>query len=184
MVGVFNPNVVENASDLWLGECAVYANYTGTPVLLGATNGGSKLDLTRTIKDVKYDGAYGKTKELKRTEKLDCKITVNFLKITYANLAYGIPITVVDGSDKDGTYKEIQFDLEMTSSDVLDDISLVGKKWDGKDGIIILENALSVDKIEFDFKSKDHLAAQIIYSGFYTYAAPSTAPLKIRDYYA
>ena len=181
--GVFSPNNVDLASDIVSGECAVYANYYTTPVLLGATSGGSKLDITKPTIDCKYDGSYGKTKGLRRYDKVDTKITVNYLRIDYINLAYGIPITVSDGTDQDGTYKEIQFDIEYAASDVLSDLSLVGQRWDGKACVVKLDNALCVDKIELDFKEKDYLSAQIIYTGFYGYSTPTTPPIHLLDSY-
>jgi hypothetical protein len=182
--GVFSPNYVDKAKDILLGECLVYANNTSTPVLLGATSGGSKVDITKNIIDVKYDGAYGKTKGLRRVSTVDAKVTVNYLRIDYTNLTYGIPVTVSDGTDQDGTYKEIAFDLEFASGDVLDDLTLIGQYFDGQVCRIQLDNALCVDKIELDFKEKDHVTAQIVYTGFYSTSTPTTPPIHLFDYYA
>jgi len=182
-VGVFSPSSIATANDIFLGEGVVYKNYgvAGTAVL-GATAGGSKLELDRKIKDIKYDGAYGSTRGLRRYETYECKLMINFLKMTYTNLAYGLPLTVSDGADADGTFKKIVFDLEIASTDVLTNVAFVGQKHDGKQVLIILNNALNIDKINLDFKEKDEVTSEMTYTGFYTFAAPTIPPLEIWDY--
>lgn len=181
--GVFSPTVPQSSNDIMLGEGIVYKNYgEAGEAVIGATRGGSKFEIDNSIKSAAYDGAYGNTKGLRRYERCAVKLTVNFLKLTYTNLAYGMPVTVSDGTDSDGTYKEISFDLEISSGDVLTNVAFVGKKHDGKNCIIIVENALNIDKITWDFKEKDEVVSEMIYTGFYAYATPTTPPFKIWDY--
>lgn len=180
--GVFTPAVPDSANDIMLGEGAVYKNYgVAGEAALGATSGGSKLDIDRKIKEIKYDGAYGKTKGLRRYEELIPKLSVKFLKLTYTNMVEGLPTTVTDGTDKDGTYKEISFDLNIEAADVLDNIAFVGQKLDGEECAIIIENALNIDKISIDFKEKDEVVSELVYTGFYSYSTPTTPPIVVRD---
>jgi hypothetical protein len=181
-IGVFSPVVPEKANDLLLGEGILYKNYgEAGEAIIGATRGGSKLEIERNIKQMAFDGAYGAHKGLRRYERFVAKLVINFLKLTYTNLAYGVPITVSDGTDQDGTYKKIAFDLDINASDVLTNITFVGQKHDGKYCIIKLENALNIDKIELEFKEKDEVVSEMTYTGFYSYATPTTPPLKIQD---
>ena len=170
------------SSDL-LGEGIVYKNYgVGGAAIIGAIRGGSKLQIDRKIRDINFDGAYGSVHGMRRYERYDAKLVINFLKLTYTNLAYGLPITVSDGADQDGTYKKIVFDLEIAAADVLSNVAFVGQKHDGKQCIILVENALNIDKIALEFKEKDEVTSEMTYTGFYTYAAPTTPPVKIWDY--
>ena len=180
--GVFSPAVPASAKDVMLGEGAVWKNKgEAGEAALGATAGGSKLEIDRKIKDIKYDGAYGQTKGMRRYEQLVPTLTVKFLKLNYTNMVAGLPTTVTDGTDADGTYKEISFDLEFVAGDVLTNVAFVGQKLDGGATTIIVENALNISKVAFDFKSKDEVSVDMEYTGFYAYATPTTPPILIQD---
>jgi hypothetical protein len=174
----FNPAVPAKANDILLGEGVVKA--AGT--VIGATQGGSRLEIDRTIDAVKFDGAYGPVKGLRRWNRRVAKLIINFLKITYVNMAYGLNVTVGDGTDADGTYKEITFDLDFAAADVLDYITFEGYKHDGTACIIRLEKALNLGNISAEYKEKGEIIMPMEYTGFYTYAAPTTVPDSIRDY--
>lgn len=181
-IGVFNPSV-PTANDIMLGEGILYKNYgTGGQELIGATRGGSKLEIERNIKEIAFDGAYGATQGLRRYEKFIPKLIVNFLKLTYSNFIYGLPVSVADGTDQDGTYKEITFDLDINASDVLSNVTFVGQKQDGKVSLIKLLNALNIDSITLDFKEKDEITSEMTYTGFYTSADATIPPIEIWDY--
>lgn len=183
-IGVFTPTVPA-ASDIMLGEGVVWKNYGQAGVaLIGATRGGGKVEITKKINDMKYDGAYGLTKTLRRYDRFEVKMTISFLKINYVNLAYGLPVTIADGTDQDGTYKKLTFDMDIVAADVLTNVAFVGQKHDGKQCIIIINNALNIDNINMDFKEKDELTSDMTYTGFYAYATPTVPPIQILDYLA
>lgn len=180
--GVFNPNVIEKANDIMLGEGAVYVDYgEAGEDIIGATQGGSKVDIGIDIKEIPYDGSYGPTKGLRRYIRFVPKLVVNFLKLTYATFNCGLPTTTTDGTDADGTYKKTVFRLNYESTDVKTNISFKGYKQDGKVCLIKLLNALNIDKVSLEFKGEE-VVAQMTYTGFYTYAAPTTPPIEIWDY--
>ncbi|RPI07216.1 MAG: hypothetical protein EHM64_00135 [Ignavibacteriae bacterium] len=181
-IGVFSPTVPSKASDIMLGEGVIYKNYGTENLIIGATRGGSKLIIEKPIKEIKYDGAYGPTKQMRRVDTYLVKLVVNFLKLTYTNLAYGLPITVSDGADKDGTYKKIAFDLEIAAADVVTNITFKGLKMDGTSCLIKVLNALNIDNISLEFKEKDEVVSEMTYTGFYAAATPTDAPLEIWDY--
>jgi hypothetical protein len=180
----FSPAVIHKAKDLFLGEGALYKDYVDEDTkgtLIGATRGGTKLEIEWSKKEVDYDGSMGPTKGMRRTERFVAKLVVNFLKLTYINLAYGLNVTVSDGSDADGTYKKIAFNTSFASTDLLSNITFRGFKANGEFCVIILENALNIDNISLEFKEKDEVISEMTYTGFYTYAAPTTPPLAIRE---
>jgi hypothetical protein len=177
--GVFNPAIPEKANDILLGEGIVKAN----GIITGATQGGSKLEIDRTIKPTKYDGSYGDTKGLKKYERYVVRLTINFLKVNHENIAYGNPVTVSDGQDSDGIYKKIDFNLDVKASDVIDVLSFEGFKLDNTPCTIQVEKALNIGSMSFDFKEKGEIVLPMVYTGFYTFASPTTPPLKMWDYY-
>jgi hypothetical protein len=180
--GVVTP-AIPTANDVFLGEGAVYRNYGEvTQALIGATSGGSKLTISKPLHSVAIDGTYGKVKNMERTDRFEVGLTVNLLKINYTNLAYGNPITISDGADKDGTYKEITFDLDINASDVLTNVTFVGQKFDGDAVLIKVLNALCTNNLKFDFKPKSEISLEMTYNGYYTSANPTTPPLEIWDY--
>lgn len=179
---IFSPAVPEKAKDIFLTEGVLYKDYGEVgEALIGATRGGTKLDIDWTKKIVEYDASMGPTKGMRRTEKFIAKLIVNFLKLTYTNLAYGLNVTVSDGSDQDGTYKKIAFNTSFAASDVLDNITYLGFKANGEYCRIKLEKALNIDNIGLEFKEKDEVVSNMIYTGFYTYAAPTIPGLDIRE---
>ncbi len=83
--GVVTPTVPA-ANDIVLGECKVYGNYgLTTETELGATQGGVKADFERVIKEIKFDGAYGPVKGLRRYETFNITLTVESLTLKSFN---------------------------------------------------------------------------------------------------
>lgn len=178
----FSPAVIHKAKDILLGEGLVYKDYgEAGEALIGATRGGSKLEIEKPVKEIVYDGAMGPTKNMRRTERYIVKLVINFLKITYTNLAYGLNVTVSDGTDSDGTYKKISFNTTFAAADVLDNVTFKGYKADGTYCIIKVTKAFNMGNIGWEFKEKDELVSEMTYTGFYTYSAPTTVPLAIQE---
>jgi hypothetical protein len=181
-INTFAPAVPEKAKDILLGEGLVYKNLGESgEALIGATRGGSKLTIERVIREVEYDGAMGPTKGMRQYDTFVAKLAINFLKINYVNLAYGCNITVSDGSDQDGTYKKIAFDTDFAATDVITNVGFQGYKADGTYCKIIVQNAFNMDDIGFEFNGMDAVVSEIVYTGFYTYAAPSTPPFNMDE---
>jgi hypothetical protein len=178
----FSPAIPQKAKDIMLGEGVLYYNYGEvSEAVIGATRGGTKLEIEWSKKEVEYDGAMGPTKGMRRTNVLIAKLIVNFLKLTYTTLTYGLNVTVSDGSDQDGTYKKIAFNTSWADTDVMTNITFKGYKASGEYCIIKLSNALNIDNISLEFKEKDEVVSEMTYTGFYTYAAPTTPPVVIQE---
>jgi len=181
--GVFSPAPIKKAHYIWLKEGIVYGNYGSDNYNIGVTRNGSSFQLVNTIKRINVDGAYGPIKNMRRVTQCYGTLTINFLKLTYTNLAYGYNITVSDGTDKDGTYKQIQPRLGFESTDVLTNIAYVGQKMDGQNCIIYVNNALNVTpNTQFPLSEKDEVVSPMMYEGFYSYSSPTTVPVEIWDY--
>lgn len=180
--GVFSPAPIQKSKYIWLKEGIVYGNYGTDNYQIGVTRGGSNFQLMRTIKEINFDGAYGPVKNMKRVTKCEGILDINFLKITYTNLVYGLNCDISDGSDKDGTYKKYTFRLNYEAADVLTNIAYVGAKNDGTACIIFINNALNIGGLKFDMKEKNEVVCAMSYKGFYPYASPTTPPVEIYDY--
>lgn len=177
--GVYVPKVPE-AGDILLGEGVVWANYTGSAVLMGATQGGSSFKLEKKIINPKVDGGYGPIEGIQRVEIMIPHLVVNFLKINYTLLSYGIPSTIVD----QGNYHEFTFNLNFESSDVLTDVTFVGQKHSGELCKISVFNSLNVGDLELEFKEKGEVVSEMDYEGSYTASAPTTPPFEYFEYEA
>jgi|GEM_PF-2710263 len=175
--GVFVPRT-PNAREIFLGEGAVWANYTSSAVLLGATQGGSKFNIDKKVINPKVDGIYGNVRGIQRVDIFIPHLIINFLKINYTLLGYGLPSTVVDQGD----YHEFSFDLNFEASDVLTDVTFVGQKHTGQLVKISVFNALNVGDIEMDFKEKGEVTTELDYRGCYAAATPTVPPFEYFEY--
>lgn len=176
--GVVTPQV-PNANDILLGEGTVYANYEEAgEAIIGATQSGSKFVIDIKTIDPKIDGVYGPVRDLKRIDKMIPHLIVNFLKLTYISLAYGVPCTVTDMGD----YHQIDFNLNIEAADVLKNVAFIGQKHDGKACKIIVQNSLNVGNIDLNYKEKGEVTSEMDYEGLYAYATPTTPPFEIREY--
>lgn len=174
------PVVIDKAKDILLGEGVVYVNYgEAGEAILGATLGGSKLEIEQEIRPLEHDGMLGNVKNKRRPIEYKVKLIVNLLKLSYTNIPYGLNVTVSDGTDSDGTYKEMTFDTDFNASDVLDNVTFKGYTADGKFTVITVKNAFNIDSVELDFKEKIELSTELIYNGFYLNTTPSDPPIHI-----
>lgn len=181
-INKIDPAVIEKVKDLLLGEGIVYKNYGEVgEAIIGATRGGSKLEIEKEIKEIEFDGSLGATKGMRRPSKFIVRLIINFLKINYVNLAYGVNVTVTDGSDALGTYKKITFNTSFASTDVLTNITFKGYKASGEYCVIRLDNAFNMNDISFEFKEKDEIISEMTYTSFYKYLTPSVCGLYIDE---
>ena len=82
---------------------------------------------------------------------------------------------------KNENYKKIAFNTSFASTDVLTNITFKGYKANGDYCVIRIDNAMNINDISMEFKSKDEVVSEMTYTGFYTYAAPSTCGLYIDE---
>ena len=169
---------VGTVGNFLLGAGAVYLNYTTTPVLIGATKGGSTFNSGKEIREVEQDGAYGPIKGHITKTRIAPTLTVANLELTSANLNIFMGgATTTDQT----TYDEIKENLAIVAGDYIDDIAWVGEAYDGEDVIIILENVLVTEALELAATSdKEEVVPEIVFSATYDPAAATTVPYEIR----
>uniref|UniRef100_A0A6M3INU7 Tail protein n=1 Tax=viral metagenome TaxID=1070528 RepID=A0A6M3INU7_9ZZZZ len=89
-------------------------------VVIGATKGGNQLEIIRTFRDIRPDGAKGKVKNFRYLESVEAILTVRMLEvieeyIVYALAGSSLSSHVITGGDIDAdTYiTAVQLDAEM-----------------------------------------------------------------------
>jgi hypothetical protein len=120
--GVVTP-VVPLANDILQGEFKAYANYDlPTQILLGATQGGCKLELDRRIKRIKSDGTYG-----------------------YQLDSNGVPLVRYDGFDINLSLEQLYlkyFHVKEIASCETTDTGWASKDWAGTGGTYAEETTI------------------------------------------
>jgi len=89
--------------------------------VMGATKGGSTLEINRVFRDIRPDGAKGKVRGFRYLESSEAILTVRLLELTEENVYYALAGStlsshVISGGDltPGGTYiNAVQLDVEM-----------------------------------------------------------------------
>ncbi len=122
--------------------------------IVGATSGGSKLAITPEITNVDVDGALVKAKGLNVKTGETASMEVNFIELTQDVIKAATIGT--DGTSEDATnYDVIQPKAAIAEGDYWENIAFVGKTLDGKDVIVIMDNALCTSGFEQEGKNKE-----------------------------
>lgn len=121
--------------------------------IFGATKGGSKLTITPKFYDVEPDGANVLVKGMKVKVGEEGKMEINFLELTKEILKQAVV-------GKEGTSSDTKFDLVETKADIeegdyLENIAFVGKTLDGRNIIVIMENALCTSGFNSEGKNAE-----------------------------
>jgi len=82
------------------------------------------------------------------------------------------------------TYKEYTPDLEISNSDYLENITLVGQRMDGKKVKIVAKNVLNDGNISLSLEDKDEVVNETQFTGHYKYGAGLTPPIEMYEYTA
>lgn len=122
--------------------------------LIGATSGGSKVDIVPEVKDIEADGALVAVKGLrvKTGEKATCE--VNFLEMTPDLLKMNTIGKINETSDFTG-YSEIVSKARIEEGDYIENFAYVGKKTDGTPIIIIFDQCICTSGLSVEGKNKE-----------------------------
>lgn len=121
---------------------------------IGATNGGSKLSIVPEITPVELDGALVAVKELKVKTGETATMEINFAELTKDIIKAAV--IGADGTSEDATnYDVIVSKAAIATGDYLENIAFVGKTLEGKNIIVIMENALCTSGMEVEGKNKE-----------------------------
>ena len=121
--------------------------------IIGSTSGGSKLTITPEITTIEADGALVRTKGLDFKTGEVATLEVNFLELSKEVIKQAIIGT--DGTSTDTNYDVIESKANIESGDYLENIAFVGTTPEGKNIIVILDNALCTSGFELEGKNKE-----------------------------
>ena len=121
--------------------------------IIGATSGGSKLTITPEITTVEVDGALVRTKGLDFKTGEVASLEVNFLELSKEVIKQAVIGT--DGTSTDTSYDLIESKEKIEAGDYLENIAFVGMTPEGKNIIVILDNALCTSGFELEGKNKE-----------------------------
>ena len=121
--------------------------------IFGATSGGSKMTITPEFVDVEADGALVAVKGLKVKTGETAQMELNLLELT--NEIIKSAVIGKNGVSEDENYDLIESKADIEEGDYLENIAFVGKKLDGKNIIVIMDNALCISGFEGESKNKE-----------------------------
>lgn len=147
--------------------------------VLGATSGGNKLSILSELLDIEVDGALVKVKGLTQKVGEKASLETNLAQHNKETFIRAIIGKVVDSLIKGFTQIETKSLIE--ASDYLDNIAFVGEMSDGRNCIIILENALCTSGFEIEPKNKEKAVLKALFecSAGFESGVHNTLPVHI-----
>lgn len=121
--------------------------------VLGATSGGNKLSIMSEITQIEVDGALVKVKGLTQKQGETGSLETNLAQHTKESF-----IRAIIGKEQDSLvkgYTQLTTKSLIEASDYLENIAYVGTMSDGKECIVIMENALCTSGFELESKNKE-----------------------------
>lgn len=146
--GTFHKNLVFTA-----GEGGASGSWNFESSIIGATQGGGKLTITPEFVDVEADGALVLVKGLKVKTGETASMETSVLEVTKDILKSAL--IAQDGTSADSNYDLIESKPDIETGDYLDNIAFVGKTLDGRNVIVIMDNALCTSGLETEGKNKE-----------------------------
>lgn len=142
--GTIHKNVAfDTTSSTWNFESSI----------IGATSGGSKISIKPEMTDIEVDGAMVAVKGLKVKTGETAEMEINFIEMTEDILKSAI--IGQDGTSADDAYDLIESKANIEAGDYLDNIAFVGKTLDGRNIIVIMDNALCTSGLETEGQNKE-----------------------------
>ena len=147
-------NIVFGAGTIHKGLKFAASSWNFDESCVGATKGGSTLSITPEFYSVEPDGSTVAIKDFKRKVGETAKLEVNFLELT-ADLIKSAVIGA-NGTSSDVTnYDVIESKEAIEEGDYWENIAFVGETLDGKNIIVILDNALCTSGLTLEGKNKE-----------------------------
>lgn len=147
---------------------------------VGATKGGSTLTITPEFYSVEPDGSTVAIKDFKRKVGETAKLDVNFLELT-ADLMKA-SVVGKSGTSADTTYDLIESKDAIEEGDYWENIAFVGETLDGKNIIVILDNALCTSGLTLEGKNKEESVGKYTFE-CHADASESLTTLPYHIYY-
>lgn len=128
----------------------------------GATNGGSKLEIQQTLKDLELDGVTVKTKGLTVKTGETAKLTTNLVELTKENLKRLSLGEIVSSVAVTG-YDEIVSKDQIQEDDYVENLGFIGYDLSGEPIIVKFDYAICTSGLSFDSKNDDQTTVNAEY---------------------
>lgn len=133
--------------------------WSGT--LLGATSGGTKVNISSDYQEIEVDGAIVRVEGLTQKQGEQGSIEANLVEVTADNLKMAI-VGRESESDVEG-YRLIETKALLEESDYIENIAAVGTLSSGKPVIVIMDNMLCTSGLELETKNKDNVVMKVTF---------------------
>ena len=183
----FNSKTAEN---LLLDAGAFFANYdvstdtydtaVAAGKLIGATRGGGKFEAKPNIRAIEIDGVKGVAKGLQVIDDWRVTLEANILEIKKETLIRGLASASVTNEDAPEGYELIKANNYIELADYVDNVTFIGKI-SGREKPIIIQvlNALNVEGLSLQTKSKDEAVIALKFTGAYDPSELDSPPFRI-----
>lgn len=122
--------------------------------IVGATSGGSKLDVVPVITEIEIDGALVPVKLLTNQKTGEtATMEINFIELT--DDVMKAALIAESGNSEDASYSLLESKGSIEAGDYWDNVAFVGKNLEGENIIAILPNALCTSGLSLDSKNKE-----------------------------
>lgn len=129
--------------------------------LLGATSGGTKVNISSEYQEIEVDGAIVKVVGLTQKQGETGFIEANLVEVTADNLKMAI-VGKEEESDVEG-YTLLKTKALLEDSDYIENIAAVGTLSNGEPIIVIMENMLCTSGLEIDTKNKENAVMKVTF---------------------
>lgn len=146
-------NIAFGAGTIHKGLKYAGSSWNFEETCVGATKGGSTLTITPEFYSVEPDGSTVAIKDFKRKVGEKATLDVNFIELTADLLKASV--VGADGTSADTTYSVIESKDAIETGDYWENIAFVGETLEGKNIIVILDNALCTSGLTLEGKNKE-----------------------------
>ena len=184
-IGKLNPGVsfigLAEGYEPKVDDYVVGAWTDGEDYVLGATNGGNKLNIIPEITPIEVDGATVEIKGLNQKTGETGTLEVNLAQHSVESLKRAIVGKEVDSLIKG--YTQLQTKSLIELSDYLDNIAIVETKTDGTQVVAILENAICSSGYVLETKNKETASVATTFKATADFASGVYDTLPIYIFY-
>lgn len=135
------------------GEAGAAGSWNFANSIIGATSGGSKISIVPEVTKVEVDGVMVAAKGLSVKTGETATMEINFIELSPEIIKTA---TIgQDGTSADEAFDLIESKASITAGDFYDNIAFVGQTLDGRNIIVIMDNALCTSGFAQEGKSKE-----------------------------
>jgi len=159
-----------------MGPGAVYIGIDQS-ALLGATKGGNMMEINRVFRDIRPDGALGKTKGYRFLESVEATLTVRLMEVTEANVTYALAGSTLNSHVITGG--------EIAAASYIDEVSIVAEvkgitaATEASSVAIAMTNCLVEGPLTIDLPDSGDAIIELKFVGHFNPASMTTEPWEI-----